>query len=235
MMVILALCGGFSAVILNSRNKACIGVAFGSAAAFSACGILVALEVLITGPLMLSLPISSAIGQLSFGFNIVVDGLSAFFLLVICTLALPVSIYSFGYVKEYEGHYGLGRFGLLFNLFLLSMVLVVTAGNIVVFLIAWELMSLCSYFLVTFESRDTALLRQSNLLSVESFLLWVNLLTAKGDFLDLFFSRVSHLTPRHCLESARPYGSQPSCLAAFEPLLPRLQPCCSQQTSAMAH
>ena len=155
MMVILALCGGFSAVMLNSRNKACIGVAVGSAAAFSACGILVALEVLITGPLMLSLPISSAIGQLSFGFNIVVDQLSAFFLMVICTLALPVSIYSFGYVKEYEGHYGLGRFGLLFNLFLLSMVLVVTAGNIIVFLIAWELMSLCSYFLVTFESRDT--------------------------------------------------------------------------------
>jgi hydrogenase-4 component B len=141
--------------MLNSRHKACIGVAFGSAAAFSACGILVALEVLISGPLALSLPISSVIGQLSFGFNIVVDQLSAFFLMVICTLALPVSIYSFGYVKEYEGHYGLGRFGLLFNLFLLSMVLVVTAGNIIVFLIAWELMSLCSYFLVTFESRDT--------------------------------------------------------------------------------
>ncbi len=155
MMVILALCGGFSAVMLNTRHKACIGVAFGSAALFSACGIVVAIEVLGTGPLMLSLPISSVIGQLSFGFNIVVDQLSAFFLLVICTLALPVSIYSFGYVKEYEGHYGLGRFGLLFNLFLLSMVLVVTAGNMIVFLIAWELMSLCSYFLVTYESRDT--------------------------------------------------------------------------------
>ena len=153
-MVILALCGGFSAVMLNSRSRACIGVAFGSAAAFSSCGILVALEVLISGPLTLSLPVSSVIGQLSFGFNIIIDQLSAFFLMVICTLALPVSIYSFGYVKEYEGHYGLGRFGLLFNLFLLSMVLVVTAGNIIVFLIAWELMSLCSYFLVTFETRD---------------------------------------------------------------------------------
>jgi hydrogenase-4 component B len=141
--------------MLNPRSNACIAVSFGSAAAFSACGILVALEVLINGPLALSLPISSVIGQLSFGLSIVVDQLSAFFLLVICTLALPVSIYSFGYVKEYQGHYGLGRFGLLFNLFLLSMVLVVTAGNIVVFLIAWELMSLCSYFLVTFESRDT--------------------------------------------------------------------------------
>ncbi len=141
--------------MLNSRSRACIGVAFGSAAAFSACGILVALEVMISGPLTLSLPISSVIGQLSFGLNIIIDQLSAFFLMVICTLALPVSIYSFGYVKEYEGHYGLGRFGLLFNLFLLSLVLVVTAGNIVVFLIAWELMSLCSYFLVTFESRDS--------------------------------------------------------------------------------
>jgi len=155
LMVIVALCGGFSAVVLNQRHRACIGVAFGAAAIFSACGIAVAVEVFVAGPLALSLPISSAIGQLSFGFDIVIDQLSAFFLMVICTLALPVSIYSFGYVKEYEGHYGLGRFGLLFNLFLFSMVLVVTAGNIIVFLIAWELMSLCSYFLVTYESRDT--------------------------------------------------------------------------------
>ncbi len=154
-MVILALCGGLSAVGLNNRHKECIYVAFGSAAAFSACGIVVAVEVLSAGPLALSLPLSSDNGQISFGYSIMVDQLSAFFLLVICTLALPVSIYSFGYVKEYEGKYGLGRFGLLYNLFLLSMVLVVTAGNVVAFLIAWELMSLCSYFLVTFENRDT--------------------------------------------------------------------------------
>ena len=155
LMVIVALCGGLSAVVLNQRHRACIGVAFGAAAIFSALGIIIAVEVLVSGPLALSLPISSMIGQLSFGFDIVIDQLSAFFLMVIRTLALPVSIYSFGYVREYEGHYGLGRFGLLFNLFLFSMVLVVTAGNIIVFLIAWELMSVSSYFLVTYESRDT--------------------------------------------------------------------------------
>lgn len=43
---------------------------------------------------------------------------------------------------------------LLFVLFVLSMLLVVAAGNIFFFLIAWELMSLSSYFLVVFDNEN---------------------------------------------------------------------------------
>jgi len=82
------------------------------------------------------------------------DPLSVFFLIIILTISIPSFIYSFGYLK---GHYSgrkilLGH--LLFALFVLSLLLVVSAGNIFFFLIAWELMSFCSYFLVVFDSEN---------------------------------------------------------------------------------
>ncbi len=79
---------------------------------------------------------------------------SAFFLLMISLLSLIVSIYSFGYVKEYEGQYSMGLMGFLYNMFILSMALVVTAHNAVLFLIFWEAMSLLSYALVVYENRN---------------------------------------------------------------------------------
>ena len=80
-----------------------------------------------------------------------VDGLSAFFLFVISLVTLAVSIYSIGYVKEYYGKKSIGLLGSGLNLFLLSMVLVVTVDNGLTFLISWELMSIISFFLVMFE------------------------------------------------------------------------------------
>lgn len=81
-----------------------------------------------------------------------IDNLSAFFILMISFLALVVSIYSLGYVKHYEKERNTSILGMLYNLFLCSMILVVTCGHIFVFLIVWELMSLTSYFLVIFEN-----------------------------------------------------------------------------------
>ncbi|MBB5323124.1 hydrogenase-4 component B [Anoxybacillus tepidamans] len=80
-----------------------------------------------------------------------VDMLSAFFLFVISLLTVAVSLYSIGYVTEYYEKKPVGLLGSGFNIFLLSMVAVVTVDNSVSFLIAWELMSLISFFLVMFE------------------------------------------------------------------------------------
>lgn len=82
-------------------------------------------------------------------FNI--DILSLFFLFVIGIVSLPCLIYSFGYLK---GQFSPGRLILLHTLtamFILSMALVVISGNVILFLISWELMSFISYFLVAFE------------------------------------------------------------------------------------
>jgi hydrogenase-4 component B len=86
---------------------------------------------------------------LKFGFF--VDRLAAFFILVISISVFAVSIYSTGYVREYFGKKNIGYLGFLYNTFIISMILVASADNVVMFLIVWELMSVVSYFLVVFE------------------------------------------------------------------------------------
>ncbi|MFB9760403.1 hydrogenase 4 subunit B [Ectobacillus funiculus] len=80
-----------------------------------------------------------------------IDMLSAFFLLIISVLAVSVSVYAIGYVTEYYNRKNVGLLGAGLNLFLLSMVAVVTVDNGFSFLLAWELMSLASFFLVMLE------------------------------------------------------------------------------------
>ncbi|MHB1390703.1 MAG: hydrogenase 4 subunit B [Thermoleophilia bacterium] len=84
------------------------------------------------------------------------DNLSAGFMLLVCLIALVSSIYATGYVRHYYGRYSIGALGFFYNIFIASMILVVTAHNALFFLIAWELMSLASYFLVIYERRQAA-------------------------------------------------------------------------------
>ena len=87
-------------------------------------------------------------------FNIVLDSLSAFFILALSILVLCVSIYSIGYVSHYYNKRNVGIFNILYNIFIISMITVFTSGNIIFFIISWEIMALVSYFLVIFESEQ---------------------------------------------------------------------------------
>jgi hydrogenase-4 component B len=138
-----------AALALNKNPGVCALVSFGAAALSGVFGAIVSILVL-TGPSMsVQIPFDTLFGH--FGFML--DSLGAFFLLVISVVSFSVSIFSIGYSKEYEGRYSIGLLGFLFNAFLLSMVLVVSASNAIFFLIVWEGMSLASYFMVTFENR----------------------------------------------------------------------------------
>lgn len=86
-----------------------------------------------------------------FPVNIKVDLLSAFFVFIISLVALLSSIYSIGYMRQFYGKYNIGLFGFFYNIFIASMLLVVTSNDALYFLVVWELMSLVSYFLVIFE------------------------------------------------------------------------------------
>ncbi len=86
--------------------------------------------------------------------HLVIDPLAAFFILVICIGALPLSIYSIGYVKSEYFNQPVGLLGGLYHLFLLSMLLVVTAANALMFLVFWECMALLSFCLVIFDSKS---------------------------------------------------------------------------------
>ena len=82
------------------------------------------------------------------------DPLSLFFLAVIFIVSLPSLVYSFGYLK---GEYSFAKIILaqiLLFAFVLSMALVVSVSNCLIFLIFWEIMSLISYFLVVFDTKN---------------------------------------------------------------------------------
>jgi len=79
------------------------------------------------------------------------DGLSAFFLALVFFIGFLVSVYAVGYMKEFDAHRRGQAAPLLMNLLLLSMAFVVSAGDMLSFLLGWEAMSLASYFLVVLD------------------------------------------------------------------------------------
>jgi hydrogenase-4 component B len=90
--------------------------------------------------------------QVPFGsFFVQIDALSAFFLLPILGLSIVAALYGGEYLTAYRSRKNLGPAWFFFNLLVASMVMVVLARNAILFLLAWEIMSLASFFLVTFE------------------------------------------------------------------------------------
>jgi formate hydrogenlyase subunit 3/multisubunit Na+/H+ antiporter MnhD subunit len=85
------------------------------------------------------------------------DGLSAFFILVMVIGAATNAVYSGGRMRDYFGRgISAGRYFMWFNFLTVSMLLVTVMERAVPFLIAWEAMTVSSYFLITFDPRDTA-------------------------------------------------------------------------------
>ena len=90
--------------------------------------------------------------QVPFGsFYIAVDSLSAFFIITISIVCALAAIYGTAYLDAFRGKKNLGAAWCFFNLLFASMLLVVLSRNGILFLIAWEAMSLSSFFLVMFE------------------------------------------------------------------------------------
>ncbi|MDR3554401.1 MAG: proton-conducting transporter membrane subunit, partial [Syntrophobacteraceae bacterium] len=87
-------------------------------------------------------------------FFVRIDALSALFLIPIFILCAVAGLYSLGYMKGYAGRKNLGAYWFFFNGLAASMAMVAVAANGVLFLISWEVMALCSFFLVTFENED---------------------------------------------------------------------------------
>ena len=95
--------------------------------------------------------IGAGVPFLVYGFRL--DALSTYFILVLSLLATAVSIYSMGYFRSLGEKKTVGVLGFFYNLLLLSLTAVFTASNAFFFLIAWEVMALASYCLISFEHR----------------------------------------------------------------------------------
>ncbi|MBU0675616.1 MAG: oxidoreductase [Proteobacteria bacterium] len=87
-----------------------------------------------------------------------IDGLAAFFLVPIFLIGLLGAIYGFGYLADSSSRTP-GKIWFFYNLLILSMTLVVTAANGMLFLVAWEVMSLSSFFLVIDDHKQSEVRR----------------------------------------------------------------------------
>jgi len=156
-VAILLLCG--VAALLFRRNHQ-IASTFGVAGPVLACGLgmIPTIRVLSGGIVD---PVHMSWGMPLGAFSIGLDGLSALFLLPILGLGALSSIYGLGYLSPYRQHRSLGVAWFQFNLLVASMVMVVLARNALLFLVAWESMSLSSFFLVAFDNEKAEVRKAS--------------------------------------------------------------------------
>jgi hydrogenase-4 component B len=82
-----------------------------------------------------------------------VDGLAAWFLMVLGFLAACIAPYSVAYMRAFEGHAPVHRFGALMCALVAALVLFLCAADSVTMLLGWELMTLSAFFLVLFHDQ----------------------------------------------------------------------------------
>jgi formate hydrogenlyase subunit 3/multisubunit Na+/H+ antiporter MnhD subunit len=111
-------------------------------------GCIPAIQVLLGGPVeQFHFPWPVPFGE----FFIELDPLSAWFLVPTLLLSALSAVYGVGYLRPWQSKRPLGPIWFFYGLLVLGMVLVLLARNAVLFLVAWELMAVASFFLVTFE------------------------------------------------------------------------------------
>ncbi len=104
-----------------------------------------------------SLDFSLPLGLPWLAWHLHLDALAGFFLCVISVVLLAVALFGPHYVQEYEhGPHPLSLLALATGLFIAGMQLVLLAADAFFFMIAWELMSVASYFLVAYSHEHAA-------------------------------------------------------------------------------
>ncbi len=194
--------GAISALTLNFFSKklsivcsSVIGIIGSSLSLISSILIL-----LHKSKLVFSLYFIKPIGPL----ELIVDPLAAFFILLISMLSIPVLIYSIGYLQAEYMEKNVGVLGVLYHLFILSMILVVCAANAFLFLFLWELMTLISFVFVISDTKSIESQKAGFIYLLMThiglaFLLFAFLIFAKysGSFSFSSFQSVSHGLPNN--------------------------------------
>ncbi|MBI6547174.1 MAG: hypothetical protein HY692_10300 [Cyanobacteria bacterium NC_groundwater_1444_Ag_S-0.65um_54_12] len=160
MMLVIFLAGlaclllaGMSALVIGKRLRLATWVAVVGVIAGSTLSLVAALQILLGQPAVSArFTWSMPLGNLVIG----IDGLSAFFLLPISALSALGAIYGTGYFASHGTSKSSGLPWACYLGLVASMAVVVTAQNALLFILAWETMTLASFFLVIFEHRKTA-------------------------------------------------------------------------------
>ncbi len=148
--IVILIAGGIVSEFVNFRYKPAVSVIFSIPGA-----------TLTAYVSLLSLTGKSA-SEITFYMNFpfgetrfVMDSLSALFVFIFSVIYLLVSIYSGGYLKHYNNGKKEKLHYICLSLLISSMMLVVTVTNSIMFLVLWEIMSLSSFFLVSFENEKS--------------------------------------------------------------------------------
>ena len=145
--ILTVLFGGILSILISSVDKKFISKII---AGGSFLGLIPTLNILLTGKtLMLCSPayFKFPIGELA----LEVDFLSSVFLLPIFLLSGICAIYANKYLKPYAEKKNLNAHWFLYSVFVSSMALVVCVSDSIAFLVFWEIMTIASFFLVTFN------------------------------------------------------------------------------------
>lgn len=95
---------------------------------------------------------------LDISLNLLVDGLSLLFALLISSIGTFVFIYAGSYL---EGHPALGRFYVIMLSFMASMLGLVLSDNLITLFVFWELTSVTSYLLIGFDHANESARRSA--------------------------------------------------------------------------
>ena len=84
-------------------------------------------------------------------FFVGLDRLSAWFLLIVLIVPPLAAVFGVEYLRDWAPRKNVGAIWFFYNLVIAGMILVTIARDGLLFLIAWEIMALAAYFLVTVE------------------------------------------------------------------------------------
>lgn len=137
------------------------------------------------------------------GIYFLVDSFSAFFIAIVSFMAVMSSFYSIEYMDHYHD-YSLRGFYFNLPVFILGMIALLTVDDLSIgFTIAWQLMTIASYFLIKFEHREEGVVYGANKYLVLMELAWVLIVGATffvsgsemGDSLHLITQKLGSTSP----------------------------------------
>ncbi|MBI4578688.1 MAG: hypothetical protein HY718_03245 [Planctomycetes bacterium] len=152
----LLLASGLVCLMLSRRPRAVAIVGPAGAVAAALLGIVPALRV-VGGEILP--PVQWAWSVPYGSLTLALDGLSAWFLIPVLVVGGLAAIYGARYLGSYARYKALGPPWFFYNVLMASMIVLVLARNGMLFLVAWELMSLASFFLVMFEAEQESVRR----------------------------------------------------------------------------
>ncbi|MEW6132594.1 MAG: hydrogenase 4 subunit B [Pseudomonadota bacterium] len=139
---------GFSAPLLQGRHGLLTRLIF----PLGALGALFIAGIGVAGLLLPASAMVLPVGLPDLPFHLRLDALSAFFMVLLGGAAFGVTVYASGYFRGMAAG-PLAMLALWYHLFLAGMLAVLLADDAYAFMVAWEVMALSSYFLVTTDHK----------------------------------------------------------------------------------